>query len=361
VTNNQKYGIIRNIGTKVKKKVRIMAILYGGTVYYKNDIVFEDNTFDMKSAHPVLVLFTTDEYDENAYVLPMTSDRGRARDNREYYTTITYNKKSFLNLSHILKTPNNIRKKYEYISISEYERVLSEFYKYQSNNKKDSNFNKIKDRIEIILKMLQAAKENEEVKEFFINNTNLQKYMINNNIMTSKTKEQVMHAIVQMRSKENHATGNGKNMAEVILAEFDGFNTYLQQNSYLGSTDFIDNTSSNYKTFKQYYTKLQSKYPMINVEQLLLSEVAMAYRDDKSDIKIAKLNNIEQFIETEQKTRKEEIAKSIERDKKKQLDKMKKSAEKFERREAEKKKKNDLKRKKKTKKDKEKYGNFIEF
>ena len=46
-----------------------MSILYGGTIFYKNDIIFEDNTFDMKSAHPVFVLFTTDMNEENAYVL----------------------------------------------------------------------------------------------------------------------------------------------------------------------------------------------------------------------------------------------------------------------------------------------------
>lgn len=187
-----------------------MAISYGGSIFFKRGLIFSDNKADLKHSHPTFNLITTDENDEYAYLLPMTSDNNRVRDHKDIYTPVMINKKSFLNLSHIIEVENKIRPRFEIVDPIEYKELLEKFYRYQINHPGDKKFEKIRNRVETLIQMLNNSHDNKKLMEFYINNTYLQKYLSSNKVMDGKTKQIAFDAVAQINLGENITSGGTK-------------------------------------------------------------------------------------------------------------------------------------------------------
>lgn len=142
-----------------------------GEVVLCKDITFEDSgKYDLEQGHPGVVLLPTNEEDEYAYCIFMTSDKKRA--NREKERFIKYSgksvKESYLNLHQIVKVKNNADKSLHTLKQEQFREILNSFYNYQIKLKKQNyDFMMIKDKIEILLNLLeinQALEINEDIK-----------------------------------------------------------------------------------------------------------------------------------------------------------------------------------------------------
>lgn len=135
---------------------------YGEVVLCK-DITFEDSRrYDLEQGHPGIVLLPTNEEDEYAYCIFMTSDKKIASKNKEkfikYYGKSV--KESYLNLQQVVKVKNNADKSLSFLKQEQFKEILNSFYNYQIKlEKQDFTFLMIKERIEILLNLLEINQD----------------------------------------------------------------------------------------------------------------------------------------------------------------------------------------------------------
>lgn len=126
-----------------------MRVLKAGDIISCTNIVFADGRADLGGRHPGIVLLPTDEMDDEAYCLYMTTDEKRARYEADKY--VRYNH-SFINLDHIIKQKNYIRKILGNVPVSSYISLLQKFYQYHCTSNND-RFEEIAPEIRTSLKL----------------------------------------------------------------------------------------------------------------------------------------------------------------------------------------------------------------
>lgn len=130
-----------------------------GEVVLCKDITFKDNgRYDLEQGHPGIVLLPTNEEDEYAYCIFMTSDKKRASEDKEKYIKYCGKsvKESYLNLQQIVKVKNNADKSLSVLNQEQFKEILNSFYNYQVKLElQDSNFITIKEKLKILLNMLE--------------------------------------------------------------------------------------------------------------------------------------------------------------------------------------------------------------
>lgn len=141
---------------------------YGEVVLCRN-ITFEDNKYDTEKGHPGVVVLPTNENDDNVCCLYMTTNKERARIEKEKYTKYTgqSEKDSYVNLQHIVKEKNNKDREIDKLDDEKFLDLLEKFYNFQINlTPHKESFLEIKNKIEILIDLLKINKQfkiNEEI------------------------------------------------------------------------------------------------------------------------------------------------------------------------------------------------------
>lgn len=136
-----------------------MNILEMGQLFYKKNLIFEQNIADI-DVHPVIILLPTDINDEYAYCLHGTSDRNRYNNNKEMYYVYRDRlpKTTYLNLKHIVKIPNSFRRSKENANLYEIYDILKHLREYQEKNGRTAEFNEIKNKVDIAINYCRETK-----------------------------------------------------------------------------------------------------------------------------------------------------------------------------------------------------------
>ena len=131
-----------------------MQILNCGDVILLRNITFQDGQYDIKEGHPGIVILPTDENDEEAICLYMTSSKNRSKDKGYMHCNTRVKKNSFVNLKQIVKNPNVKLLPLATMPNSTIYNILGRFSEYQKDNP-DENFEKVKNKIDIMLQLFK--------------------------------------------------------------------------------------------------------------------------------------------------------------------------------------------------------------
>lgn len=142
---------------------------YGSIILLKN-ITFEDGKYDLEGGHPGIVLLPTNETQEEAFCLYMTSDKNRAKKEEYKYAECKSKtlKQSFINIQQIVETKNIRTDGLAKLPEREFHDLLEKFYQYQMTlEEANPKFLKIKKKIEILIELLKTN-EKMELTDFNI-------------------------------------------------------------------------------------------------------------------------------------------------------------------------------------------------
>lgn len=191
-----------------------------GEVVLCKDITFKDSgRYDLEQGHPGIVLLPTNEEDEYAYCIFMTSDKKRASEDKEKYIKYCGKsvKESYLNLQQIVKVKNNADKSLSVLNQEQFKEILNSFYNYQVKLElQDSNFITIKEKLKILLNMLemnQTFEINEDINCDTINDMlkykNIEKikqmYCIKLMLLPDSNKEKILEEGFKTEKARNYA------------------------------------------------------------------------------------------------------------------------------------------------------------
>ena len=139
-----------------------MNILDYGEVVPCRNIMFEDNKIDVKLGHPGIVILPTSENEEEAYCLYMTSNKARAKREKNKYVKFDGKlpKESYVNLQHIVQKRNIMEQPLTTLSEEKFLSLIKKFYNYQINMNQISNeFNNIQKQVKTLIELLEINEE----------------------------------------------------------------------------------------------------------------------------------------------------------------------------------------------------------
>lgn len=291
---------------------------YGSIVTVKN-ITFEDGKYDMEGKHPGVILLPTNEEQEEAVCLYMTTDRSRARREKYKYTECKYGtfKKSFINISQLTTIKNNKGKReLSRLNDEEMLALLDRFYKYQINlGEKNPGFMKIKAKIEILMGLIS-----ENIKIGINGTLNITREQIDFLEQVGNTERG--KRIFAFSLAESAEVPKGYIYSQYLTSNKNRvlFDNLLELSEQIKKVDLskIDLNNPNNELRKIYMNKKLKNY-LINTNELF-SELAMALRftnTDETSIRVLEEFNDLEKAKEELKARK--LTERIERNEKKRM------------------------------------------
>ena len=135
-----------------------MNILEYGSVIKCKNIVFEDDEYDIKG-HPGVVILPTNEKQDKAICLYMTSNVKRKGKEDFYCIEKRLKKTSYVNIRQIIETDNIRKGPMGYLDDDEFIGLLESFYDYQINlDVKREAFKQIEGKIKILIEVLKKKR-----------------------------------------------------------------------------------------------------------------------------------------------------------------------------------------------------------
>lgn len=130
-------------------------------------IIFENKTQDLeKNGHPGIVLIPTDIDDEVTYCAYMTSNLLRYKECKEqYYVCEEGTKiKSYVNLGNLVRIQNNFRSTLAELNYEKCYEILKAICEYQTEYGECEVYEEIKDKIQVVLYLIEQSREHKGVE-----------------------------------------------------------------------------------------------------------------------------------------------------------------------------------------------------
>lgn len=301
-------------------------IINGGTIIQCKNIVFEDGRADMEKYHPGITILPTSEDDEEIYCLFMTTDANRAKKDKDKYKPFQFIQKSYINLKHIIIEKNYYRDKIKEISTDSYINIVKDFYDYQMKTQNNINFEKIREKLEILISIVDIQKDiikiNKYANKIELTSTNIEAILkcrnekIRKNILIATCIENLsieeQSEIIKMldiSSKDEIYILKLVNYANI-------FENHIKQNNYIDNVD-IRNKNKEYEKLREYYYNLKCKESLINIDEFLKDVLIISRINEKVVVQVNRIKKMNDLIEQEIIIRQKKEQKKVEKAKQK--------------------------------------------